>query len=105
MTESDRLRRTGWAVLAAGIVLAAAYYWFATHTADPALTDATALGYRRSLDHQMGVMMGHFGLMLTAWQEWLTSPVGTAVLIAAGAALVAACFFRVAWVRDDDGQR
>jgi hypothetical protein len=89
-------------VLAAGVLGAGIYYWIAAHSAEAALNDITALGYRRSLDHQMGVMMGHFGQLLTTWQEWLASPAGTAVLIAAGAAIVAGCFFRVAWVRDQE---
>src|SRR5581483_9943163 len=102
--QPGRLRTIGWAVLTVGLVGAAGYYWLAAYAADPALNDATALGYRRSLDHQMGVMMGHFGLLLTTWQEWLASPAGTATMIAAAAAIVAGCFFRVAWVRDQDGR-
>jgi len=102
VTRSDRLRRIGWAVLAIGLMCAAIVYWVEAHGADAALNDATALGYRRSLDHQMGVMMGHFGLMLTQWQEWLTSPIGEASMIAVTAGLLAAYFFRVAWVLDQE---
>jgi hypothetical protein len=48
----------------------------------------------------MGVMMGQSGVILTTWQQDLTSPLGQAVLVAIGAALVAGYFFRVAWVLD-----
>ena len=61
-----------------------------------------ALGYTRSLRHGMGVMMGPFGIILTEWQENLASPLGQALMIAVGAALVAGYFFRVAWVLDAD---
>lgn len=98
--RSDRLRAIGWCVLAAGMSGAAALYWVKTVTADPTLDDTTALGYGRSLQHGMGVMMGQSGIILTAWQQDLTSPLGQAVLIAIGAALVAGYFFRVAWVLD-----
>ena len=50
----------------------------------------------------MGVMMGHFGLILTEWQTALASPAGEALTIVACTALVAAYFFRVAWVIDHD---
>ena len=102
MKRSDRLRAAGWLVLAGGLVASAAFYWIERQTADPALSDATALGYTRSLDHEMGVMMGHFGLILTQWQTALASPAGEALTMAVCVALVAACFFRVAWVIDHD---
>ena len=69
-------------------------------TADPVLNDLTALGYTRSLQHGMGVMMGPFGLVLTEWREGLMSPIGQTLMIAIVAALVAGYFFRVAWVLD-----
>jgi hypothetical protein len=98
--RSDRLRAIGWAVLALGLAGAIAFYWITTRTADPALDDMTALGYTRSMQHGMGVMMGQSGVILTEWQQRLTSPVGEALIIALGAALVAGYFFRVAWVLD-----
>lgn len=102
LNRSDRLRRTGWIVLACGVVAAVVWYIVASRSADVAMNDMTALGYRRSIDHQMGVMMGRFGLMLTEWQEALSSPAGEALLIVAGAALFAGYFFRVAWVVDEE---
>ena len=45
-------------------------------------------------------MMGQSGLILTEWQQDLTSPIGQALMDAICAALVAGYFFRVAWVQD-----
>ena len=100
LKRSDRLRAIGWFVLVSGIAGAAVLYWVQARTADLALDDATALGYTRSLRHGMGVMMGQFGMILTDWQETLSSPVGQALTVAICAALVAGYFFRVAWVID-----
>jgi hypothetical protein len=100
LKRSDRLRAIGWCVLAAGLAGAVVVYWVQTRTADSALDDVTALGYTRSMQHGMGVMMGQFGLVLTDWQQILTSPIGQALMTAACAALVAGYFFRVAWVLD-----
>jgi hypothetical protein len=102
--RSDRLRRTGWLVLAAGLVSAVTFYWLEVRSANPALDDLNALGYTRSLHHQMGVMMGQMGLILTDWQDTLTSPLGEALMIGICAALLAGYFFRVAWVLDQDEQ-
>ncbi len=87
-------------MLASGLAGAAVWYWIKVRSADLALDDVNALGYQRSLQHGMGVMMGPIGAMLTEWQEELTSPLGQALTIAVCAALLAAYFFRVAWVLD-----
>jgi hypothetical protein len=100
--RSDRLRAIGWFVLASGLAAAAVLYWVKTRTADPSLNDVTALGYARSLQHGIGVMMGPSGAILTEWQQSLTSPLGQALLVAICAALVAGYFFRVAWVLDGE---
>ena len=100
LKRSDRLRAIGWLVVASGLAGAAVLYWVEARAANPALNDATALGYTRSLQHGMGVMMGPFGLVLTEWQESLTSPIGQALITVVCAALVAAYCFRVAWVLD-----
>ena len=86
----------------AGLVTALVSYWINVRAADPLLDDTTALGYTRSMQHQMGAMMGHFGVMLTGWQEALSSPLGEALLILACAALLAGYFFRVAWVSEQE---
>jgi hypothetical protein len=98
LKRSDRLRATGWLVLASGLAVAAIWYWIKVRSSDIVLNDVNALGYARSLQHGMGVMMGPLGAMLTEWQEDLTSPLGQALVIAVCAALLAAYFFRVAWV-------
>jgi len=100
MKRSDRQRTAGWIVLALGLVAAASRYWILVHSADYALDDTTALGYKRSVDHGVGVMMGPSGAVLTDLSNLLTSPLGQALIIAIGAALCAACFFRAAWVID-----
>ncbi|MGH9144572.1 MAG: hypothetical protein ACRD2I_25825 [Vicinamibacterales bacterium] len=105
LKRSDRLRAIGWLVLVSGWVSAAAFYGIKVQSADLALDDATALGYTRSLHHEMGVMMGQFGLILTEWEDLLTSPMGETLMIAAGVALLAAYFFRVAWVLDQEEER
>jgi hypothetical protein len=102
LKRSDRFRKIGWGVLACGLVAAVALYWVATRNADVALDDMTALGYTRSMQHGVGVMMGPMGEILTDWQHDLTSPVGQALIVAVTAALVAGYFFRVAWVLDAD---
>jgi hypothetical protein len=99
--KPDRLRATGWLVLAIGLLAASAVYWIEAHGADAALNDTTALGYRRSLNHEMGVMMGRLGLILTDWSEWLASPIGHAAMVLAAAVVVAAICFRLAWVHDE----
>jgi len=98
----DRLRTAGWLTLLAGVAAAAAVYIVEARRAAAALDDATALGYRRSLEHGIGVMMGSFGLLLTRWQEWLASPAGNAALVVAASVVVAGCCFRVAWVREQN---
>jgi hypothetical protein len=100
LKRSDRLRATGWIVLAFGLGGAAAFYWVRSRASDAVLDDMTALGYTRSLQHGMGVMMGTFGGILTEWQQRLTSPLGQALTIATCTALLAGYFFRVAWVLD-----
>jgi hypothetical protein len=100
LERSDRMRVTGWLILAGGLVSAAIFYWVKVRSAEPALDDMNALGYTRSLHHQMGVMMGPFGQILTEWEETLTTPLGEALMILVCAGLLAAYFFRVAWVLD-----
>jgi hypothetical protein len=104
LKRSDRLRATGWLILISGFISTVTFYWIKSRSADAAINDATALGYARSMHHQMGVMMGQMGLTLTEWEETLTSPMGETVLIAICVALLSAYFFRVAWVLDQDEQ-
>ena len=89
-------------MLASGVTGAAVSYWVNVRGTDRVLDDTTALGYQRSLQHGKGVMMGTFGVMLTEWQNALTSPLGEALIIVVCTALLAAYFFRVAWVIDQE---
>jgi hypothetical protein len=101
MQRSDRQRAVGRVVLGSGLVAAAARYWVMTRDADLAINDATALGYNRSLQHGMDVMMGRSGQLLTDVSNMITTPAGEALIIVCCAALFAAYFFRVAWVIDE----
>jgi len=47
-------------------------------------------------------MMGRSGELLTDVSTILATPFGQALLVLAAAALIAAYFFRVAWVIDED---
>jgi len=102
--RARRLRITGWVLLAAGLAGGTATLWIETHNAEQVLDDTNALGYTRSMQHGMGVMMGPIGSILTDWQTMLTSPTGQALIVVACAALLAAYFFRVAWVVDQEAQ-
>jgi hypothetical protein len=102
LKQSDQLRAIGWLVLACGLIGAAVFYLVESRASEPQLDDQTALGLTRALQHQIGALMGHFGLILSDWQNVLMSPAGEAVMIAIGAALAAGYFFRVAWVLDQE---
>jgi hypothetical protein len=102
LKHSDRLRATGWLVLAAGLVAGAVFYAITARHAEPSLDDASAPGYTRSMNHELGQMMGHFGLILNDWQTTLTSPIGQTMMVVAGAALLAGALFRRAWVIDEE---
>jgi hypothetical protein len=95
------MRALGWAVVACGLAGTAIRYWIVRRTGDFALDDTVALGYSRSVQHGVGVMMGRSGELLTDVSTMLATPLGQALLVLAGAGLVAAYFFRVAWVIDD----
>ena len=98
------MRAAGWSVVACGLAGAATRYWIVRRSADTALDDTVALGYSRSVQHGMGVMMGRSGELLTDVSTQLATPLGQAFLVLLGTALVAAYFFRVAWVIDHDEQ-
>src|SRR5437764_13369080 len=100
LKRSDRLRAIGWGVAGAGAIGSAAFYWLTSRSADRALDDTTALGYAKSMQHGVGVLMGPSGAILTDLQQNLTTPLGETLMIAMVVALIAAYFFRVAWVLD-----
>jgi hypothetical protein len=101
-SKSDQLRLTGTIVLALGLVAAALFYWIKIHGPAPDDLNALLPAYQRQSEHEMGVQMGTMGVIMMGWQETLALPATQAGIIAAGAALFAALFFRAAWVLDDD---
>jgi hypothetical protein len=100
LKESDRLRRTGKLVLAAGIVGACLYYAVEARPRQPDGRDAA--GYERSQKRQMQMLMGRTGVMMMEWQEALDLPGTQAVLIAGVTGLFSLYFFRAASVLDHD---
>ena len=104
LKKSDRLRAIGWTVLASGLVATVALYGIKSRSGDLEMNDLNALGYTKSMQHGMGVMMGPLGNMLTDWQHDLASPLGQALSLAVCVALVAGYFFRVAWVLDAEDE-
>ena len=99
MSQTPRqLRRTGWIVLACGLLAAVIVFAVESRTSDA----SEAFRHTRSADNQMGRMMGHFGVMMTDWQMGLTSPAGYALEVAAVAALLAGYFFRVASIEEEE---
>ena len=98
------MRATGWAVVGCGLIGAAVRYWIVRRS-DFALDDTVALGYSRSVQHGVGVMMGRSGELLTDVSTMLGTPLGQALLVLASAGLIAAYFFRVAWVIDEESHK
>jgi hypothetical protein len=104
LKESDRLRRTGNFVLAAGLVGACLYYAVEARPAARAM-DEMLPGYERSQNRQMRMLMGRTGVMMMEWQEALDLPGTQAILIAAVTGLFSLYFFRAASVLDHDDQQ
>jgi hypothetical protein len=100
LKESGRLRVIGTIVLLLGMA-GAGVFWINAHPAGPPIDDLLP-GYARAQSRGVGAMMGHFGLMMTEWQDTLALPGTQALIIATVSALFAAYFFRAAWVLDDD---
>ena len=99
LNRSTRVRVAGTLVLVCGVVGAALFYWIQTRSA-PQILDEIAAGYDKARERQMGIMMGTMGVIMVGWIDTLADPGAQAIMIAAGAALVAAICFRVAWLMD-----
>jgi hypothetical protein len=97
---SARLRIAGRTVLVCGIAAAIIFYWIQSRNAAPELDELTA-GYIKSRDHQLGQLMGPFGVMMNQWMEVLQRPSVEALLIAAGSAVIAWMCFRLSKSADD----
>jgi hypothetical protein len=91
-------------VLACGIVTAVVFYWLQSRTAAPEL-DELAAGYLKARDRELGQLMGPLGVTMTQWMDVLQRPLSEAILIVAGAALVAWICRRLAELADDPERR
>ena len=100
MKPSERLRLAGRVVLVCGVAAAILFYWIESRNAPPDVGELAA-GYLKARDHQMGQLMGGFGVMLTQWMEALQQPLAEAILIAAGSALVAWVCVRLSATADN----
>ena len=99
LKESGRLRVIGRFVLVLGIVGACVFYWVEPPSKAQIL-DESVPGYAKSQAHEMGILMGHTGVMMMEWQDVLDRPGTQAIIIAAVSGLFSLYFFRAAWVLD-----
>ena len=100
MKPSARLRLAARAVLACGTVTAIVFYWWQSRNAAPEL-DELAAGYLKARDRELGQLMGPLGVTLTQWMDVMQRPLSEAILIVAGAAIVAWICSRLAESADD----
>ena len=103
LKESRRLRVVGALVFVCGLIGASVYYVVEARP-EPLSIDSALPGYDKARNRQMGMLMGHTGVMMMEWQETLDRPGTQAVLIAAVASLFALGFFRAARLLDEDEQ-
>jgi hypothetical protein len=96
-----RLRLIGVIVLLLGLAGAGTVYWLGTHSGEP--TEGELLpGNARAESHQMGVLYGKMGILISQWSDDLKQPGTQGVLIAGGCILIAAGCFYFARLSDDD---
>jgi len=100
LKESERLRVIGTLVLVLGIAGACVFYWSQARPATQTM-DELLPGYSRTRAREIGILMGHTGVMMLEWQDALERPGTQAIIIAAVSGLFALYFFRAAWVLDD----
>lgn len=85
-----------------GLCVAPVYYWHASRAAEARLGDILP-GYDRAMEREMQIQMGPLGLVLMQWSNALQEPGTQALLIAAGAAIIArGCYYAAARVREDE---
>jgi hypothetical protein len=103
LKKSARLRLIAALIFFVGIACASGFYW--RNAAPPGRPiDDSLPGYARAQQRQMGILMGHTGVMMLEWQEALARPGTQAVLIAGVFALFALAFLRVATLSDEEEQ-
>ena len=98
--ESERLRIIGTVVLVLSIAAACLFYGIKAGPAPPPMDDLLP-GYARAQAREIGVLMGHTGVIMLEWQDALARPGTQAIIIGAVGALFALYFFRAAWILDD----
>ena len=88
-----RWRLAGKIILVAGLCYAPIHYVYASRSADERLGDLLP-AYDKTMDREMRVQMGTFGMVLMQWRDALEQPGTQAILIAIGAALTAkGCYY------------
>lgn len=100
MKPSARLRLAGRIILIGGIVAAIVFYWIQSRHATPEL-DELAAGFIKARDRQLGQLMGPLGVVMNQWMDVLQRPLSEAILIAAGAGVIAWICFRSAETADE----
>jgi hypothetical protein len=92
-----RLRWSAAVILLLGLVGAAVVYWAGSRR--EALPDDPAmLGFDRATQRQMGMLYGKQGQLIEDLNNWVKQPGTQALLVAAGAALVALVLFQASRV-------
>lgn len=95
-----RIRRLRWSaalILVLGLVGAAVVYWVGSRR--EALPDDPAMvGFDRATQRQMGLLYGKQGQLIEDLNNWVKQPGTQALLVAAGAAVVALVLFQASRV-------
>jgi hypothetical protein len=98
------VRVLGCIVLLLGLAGAGAVYWIGTHSTEPS-EDELLPGNARAESHQMGVLYGKMGVLISQWSDDLRQPGTQAIIIATASILIAAGCFYFARLSDDDVER
>lgn len=95
------LRTIGVFVLVLGLAGAGAVYWMGMHSSEPT-EDELLPGNAKAESHQMGVLYGKMGILISQWSDDLKQPGTQAAIIAAASILITAGCFYFARLSDDD---
>jgi flagellar basal body-associated protein FliL len=94
----------GVTVLLLGLAAAGVVYWMGTHSGEPT-EDELLPGNARAESHQMGLLYGNMGILISQWSDDLKQPGTQAVIIAVVSILIAAGCFYFARLSDEDEAR